>query len=150
MEQYKGGCSCGSVRFELDHPLWVVVCHCDACKKRTGSAYGISLVMDDNAVKAFTGPTKTFVRIGDSGKRVRYEFCPTCGTTMRWRVELIAGRQVFAGGALDEPSKLEIGGEMYTEEALSWARIGCELSSPSAPDDNLRSAMIEKAKASQR
>jgi hypothetical protein len=147
MQQYKGGCVCGSVRFELDkQPLWVVACHCEPCKKRTGSAFGISVVADSNAVKTFTGTTKTFTRTGDSGNQVDYEFCPTCGTTVRWHVALI-GRQVFAGGAFDQSRTLNIFGEMYTDEALPWARLGCELSRPGAPDNEFRNAMIEAAKS---
>jgi hypothetical protein len=149
MEQYKGGCSCGSVRFELhDRPLWTVVCHCNACKKRTGTAFGLSVVVEAASVKEFVGPTKTFIRIGDSGKAVRYEFCPTCGTTLRWHVALIPNRQVFAAGAFDQVGHFEALGEMYTDEALTWARLGCELSRPGAPDDDFRNAMIEKAKSS--
>lgn len=148
MEQYKGGCVCGAVRFLLDeHPLWVVACHCDPCKKRTGSAFGISVVVDSRSVKEFTGATKTFTRTGDSGKPVHYDFCPNCGTTVRWHVELIA-RQVFAGGAFDRAKELRIFGEMYAGEAIPWARLGCELIRAGAPDDEFRNAMIERAKRS--
>jgi hypothetical protein len=148
MGPLKGGCSCGSVRFELrGSPIWTNVCHCNACKKRTGSAFGFSIVVDSANVKEFVGPTKIFNRIGDSGKAVRYEFCPNCGTTLRWHVELIPNRQVFAGGAFDEPGQFDVLGEMYTDEALRWARIGCELSRPGAPDDRFRKAMIEKARS---
>jgi hypothetical protein len=148
MERYKGGCVCGSVRFELsDHPLWIVACHCDPCKKRTGSAFGISMVVENRSVAQFSGPTNIFARRGDSGKEVRYEFCPKCGTTVRWHVDLIS-RQVFAGGALDQPEQLAVFGEMYAGDALPWARLGCELVRPGAPDDAFRDAMIEKAKSS--
>jgi hypothetical protein len=149
MKQYKGGCSCGSVRFEVhDRPLWTIVCHCNACKKRTGSAFGLSVVFDAASVKEFVGATKTFIRIGESGKAVRYEFCPTCGTTLRWHVALLPNRQVFAGGAFDEVGQFGVVGEMYTGDALPWARLGCELSRPGAPDDDFRTAMIEKARPS--
>jgi Glutathione-dependent formaldehyde-activating enzyme len=56
MASYKGACSCGAVRFELSsHPLWVLACHCDACKKRTGSAYGVSVMVENGGVRKFTG-----------------------------------------------------------------------------------------------
>lgn len=149
MSKYRGGCSCGSVRFELrDRPLWTNVCHCDACKKRTGSAFGFSIVVEATNVKKFIGSTKTFVRRGESGKSVKYEFCPNCGSTLRWHVDLIPTRQVFAGGALDDASQIEICGEMYTGAALPWARIGCELTRPGAPDNDFRQKAIEKAKRS--
>jgi hypothetical protein len=145
MKQLEGGCSCGAIRFSLKRPLFVWICHCDACKKRTGSAYGISLPVDDTSVEKFEGTTKTFTRFGESGKKVDYEFCPDCGTTVRWRVERIGKRQCFAGGALDDPTQIEIGGEMYANEALPWARVECEVSNAYAPDPNFISQLSEKS-----
>src|SRR5260370_41115109 len=48
MRYLEGGCSCGAVRFALESALWVVACHCSICKKRTGSAFGISIPVDDH------------------------------------------------------------------------------------------------------
>jgi hypothetical protein len=133
MDLYKGGCSCGSVRFELaDHPLWVLACHCNACKKRTGSAYGVSVVVEKTAVQEFSGATRTFTRIGDTGNKVQYEFCPNCATTLRWHVDILPNRQVFAAGAFDDMRQFTVIAEMYTDDAVRWALLGCELSRPKA------------------
>jgi len=143
MAPHKGGCSCGSVRFEISgEPLWVLACHCPSCKKRTGSAYGISVMVESSAVKEFTGPTRTFRRKGDSGNEVRYEFCPNCATTLRWHVEMIPGRQAFAGGTFDNFDALVPVAEIYKDAAATWAGLGCELSRPRAPDEAFRAAMI--------
>jgi hypothetical protein len=151
MTQLEGGCSCGSVRFKLNRsPLWTNICHCDACKKRTGSAFGFSVVVEAVAVTEFSGETKTFTRKGGSGKHVHYEFCPQCGTTLRWHVELLAGRQVFAGGAFDDSTQFEVMGEMYTDQALPWSRIGHELACPGAPDDQFRKAATANMKTLRR
>jgi hypothetical protein len=147
MKVYSGGCSCGAVRFSVDRFLYRQACHCDACKKHTGSAYGLSVMVENDAVKEFVGETKTLVRIGESGKAVHYEFCPSCGTTVRWRIAIIPGRQVFAGGAFDAIDELKVVGEMYTATALPWARLGFELSRSGAPDDEFRNAMIAKTKS---
>jgi hypothetical protein len=37
-------------------------------------------------------------------------------------------------------------GEMYTETALPWARLECELSRSGEPDNDFRTVLIEKAK----
>jgi hypothetical protein len=151
MDSGKGGCSCGAVRFELaGHPLWVLACHCDACKKRTGSAYGVSVMVENKSVKEFTGETRTYTRAGDSGNKVRYEFCPHCGTTLRWHVDIVPNRQAFAGGAFDDMKGLSVIAEMYTDDALDWARLNCDLSRPRSPDDAFRNKMIAAAKSSQR
>ena len=142
-----GGCSCGALRFIIERHLYAQLCHCDACKKRTGSAYGISVVIEDAALLEFRGETRTFKRTADSGKPVEYEFCPGCGSVIRWRVAAMQGRQVIAGGAFDDPSAFEIAGEMYTANALPWARIGCEISTEGEPDSAYRSALIKKTAA---
>ena len=147
MENFEGGCSCGAIRFRIvGSPVWTNLCHCNACKKRSGSAFGFSFVADANQIAYFTGDTTKFVRKGDSGHSCTYEFCPTCGTTVRWKVDLI-DRYVFAGGALDDPRGIEVAAEIYTREALSWAQIGCELACAGAPNDEFRRAAVEKVKS---
>jgi hypothetical protein len=139
-----GGCSCGAVRFSITRHLFAQLCHCDACKKRTGSAYGISVAIDNADLESFDGETRTFTRIAESGNRVEYDFCPQCATTIRWRVAALHGRQVLAGGAFDNPQAFEIVGEMYTGEALPWGRIGCDITRKGAPDEPYRQAMISR------
>jgi hypothetical protein len=149
MKSYKGGCSCGSIRYELSgSPLWVNACHCDACKKRTGSAYGISAVVEKSMVRAFSGATKSYSRKGDSGKTVNYDFCPNCGTTVRWRVELMPSREIYAVGTLDQPGQVAPDGEYYTDAALPFARLNCALACSAAPDNAFRQALMEHAKNS--
>lgn len=146
MTSYAGGCSCGSVRFAIDDYLYVLVCHCDACKKRTGSAFGVSVVVDNARVSGLQGETKTFIRKADSGRSVEYEFCPNCGTTIRWSIKAVPHRKIFAGGAFDNMGQFTAAGEMYTVTALPWARPRCELSRSGEPDQDFRAALIEKSK----
>jgi hypothetical protein len=151
MTGLEGGCSCGAVRFKLNRgPLWTNICHCDACRKRTGSAFGFSVVVEAAAVADFSGETETFTRQGESGKHVHYDFCPRCGTTLRWNLKLLVDKQVFAGGAFDDPTQFDVMGEMYTNKALPWSRIGRELTCPGAPDDRFREAATAKMKALRR
>ena len=49
---------------------------------------------------------------------------------------------VFAGGAFDNMTALTVIAEMYTDDAMPWARLDCELSRPKAPDDAFRKLMI--------
>jgi hypothetical protein len=54
---------------------------------------------------------------------------------------------VFAGGALDDMTALTVIAEMYTDDAMPWARLDCELSRPKAPDDAFRKLMIAACKS---
>ena len=142
-----GSCSCGAVRFAVERYLYLLACHCGACRKRTGSAYGLSVVVEKKNVREFRGTTKTFTRKAESGRNVDYEFCPNCGTTIRWGVATMPERQVFAGGAFAEIEGFIVAGEMYTDRAIPWARLGCELSRSGEADNELRKAMIEKTQS---
>ena len=146
MEIYSGGCACGQVRFELaDKPTWVIACHCDECKKRTGSDYGVSVMTASANVAKFDGETKTYTRKGDSGSDVHYEFCPQCGTTVRWKVAYLSGKEALAAGAFDDISALGIAGEMYTDFKAPWVDLDQAHTCSQAPDDTIRHAWIEKS-----
>ena len=148
MDRYKGGCTCGAVRIELGAPpIWISACHCATCRKRTGSDYGISVVVDESGIKEFSGATNTHTRTGDSGNPVHYEFCPECGATVRWHLTMVPGRQVFAAGAFNDMSWMQILGEMYTAEAAPWGPVGWAASHPGPPDDDWRAQLIKNGKS---
>ena len=62
MKLYRGGCSCRAVLFTVRRYLYVQACHCDACKKRTGSAYGLSVMVENDDVAAFSGQRRTYTQ----------------------------------------------------------------------------------------
>jgi hypothetical protein len=146
MSTYAGGCSCGAVRFEVRDYLYALVCHCDACKKRTGSAFGISVVASDADVLGLSGETKTFTRIAETGRPVDYVFCPVCASTIHWKIKKVPEWTIFAGGAFDDIHRMPAAGAMYDERALSWARPQCAFSHIGEPDQEFRAALIRETK----
>jgi hypothetical protein len=147
MKAHTGRCSCGAVHFSITRFLYVLACHCDACKRRTGSAFGLSVPVEAEDISIFSGKTATFIRTAESGRKVHYEFCPTCGTTVRWSLDRVSNRYIFAAGTFDAIQELKAVGEMYTAVALPWARLGCELERPGLSDDSFKKAMIEQTRA---
>ncbi|MDB5418412.1 MAG: Glutathione-dependent formaldehyde-activating, family protein [Phenylobacterium sp.] len=97
-------CRCGAVRAECaGEPVRVSVCHCLACKRRTGSAFAAQARWPVDHV-AITGETKAFVRIADSGNRVTYRFCPACGSTMAYQIDDQAELVAIPMGAFADPA----------------------------------------------
>lgn len=53
----------------------------------------------------FTGGPRRKVRIeSDTGRWLENEFCPDCGTTVSWTLELFPDLRAIAGGTFDRPA----------------------------------------------
>jgi hypothetical protein len=74
----------GSWRRGFD-PVRVSFCQCLACQRRTGSVFGAQARFPANSV-TICGASKEFSRVGDAGSRALFNFCPTCGATVRGAV----------------------------------------------------------------
>ena len=97
-------CSCGQLREACEGaPLKVSVCHCDACRLRTGSAFGIAVFYPRGAVKA-EGGERTHTRKADSGFDVIFHFCPHCGSSVWWEPSRTPDRVAVALGAFADPN----------------------------------------------
>jgi hypothetical protein len=96
-------CSCGQLSlFCRGAPAKVSVCHCDACRRRTGSAFGISAFFRREEVTV-TGQDKSFTRDADSGHSVTFHFCPDCGSTVYWEPSRKPDMIGVASGAFADP-----------------------------------------------
>lgn len=79
-------CSCGQLRIEtLGEPLRISVCHCLACQRRTGSAFGVQARFVRTHV-AIQGRSSQYVRTADSGQKITFHFCPDCGSTVHYQL----------------------------------------------------------------
>jgi hypothetical protein len=86
MPERRGACCCGQLTVICTgEPIRVSVCHCRACKRRTGSAFSNNARFRADAV-TLIGRTATFSRTGEEiGRRTSYAFCPDCGATLCYR-----------------------------------------------------------------
>src|SRR5262245_629700 len=103
---HEGSCLCGAVRYRVvRNPTVAAVCHCTSCQHRTGSAFGISVVFAERDVEILKGNLKTYEhRSDESGRWVKMEFCPTCGTTVTATAEAFPGTRIITGGTFDDPN----------------------------------------------
>lgn len=80
-------CRCGGLRAECTgDPVRMSVCHCLACQKRTGSAFSTQARFPRAAV-TIEGDQRTYVRVAESGRRLTYQFCPGCGSTVAYVID---------------------------------------------------------------
>jgi hypothetical protein len=83
-------------------PKMVVACHCFACQRRTGAPFSANAFYAIETVEIL-GVATEFVHIGDSGRKVRCYFCPTCGSTIYWKSDVLSSMIGVAVGALADP-----------------------------------------------
>ena len=115
-------CCCESSGITLDgEPVLSAVCHCDNCKKRTGSAFGISVYFKNTQVTSRFGNTEVY-KISNEVEQERL-FCKTCGTTIYWKTSSFPEHIGVAGGCF---SKETMPGPEYTlsnENKCTWLNL---------------------------
>ena len=115
----EGGCLCGDLRLTTrSDPVRVIACHCATCKKRTGAAFGISIYFEEADVTFTAGAPQQYEFNSDtSGRWIRNDHCPRCGTTVSWTLEMRPGMRGVAGGSFDDPTWFHIDKHIWTHSA---------------------------------
>lgn len=81
-------CPCGALTAICrGEPQRISLCHCNDCKRRSGSAFALQATYPDAQVVT-SGAPAIYKRINDEGRWARFYFCATCGTTVWYRIAL--------------------------------------------------------------
>ncbi len=108
MDQFTGGCLCGSVRIVASgQPYRVGLCHCLDCRKHHGALFYAAAIFPQAAVSV-TGETSEY-----AGRH----FCPRCGSSVFARS---ADEIEVSLGALDAPDQLRPTYESWTLRREAW------------------------------
>jgi hypothetical protein len=121
----EASCSCGQLRVTVEgEPVRVSVCHCLACQRRTGSAFGYQARFPIEAFEV-EGDYKEHVRYSDDeGEERRFCFCPECGSTVFYRAEFLEPEFVaIPAGAFADPSFPQPMVEVYESRRHAWVRM---------------------------
>ncbi len=81
-------------------PVLSAVCHCDDCKRRTGSAFGLNSYFKQEDVHIQASEASVYHLDSALGEQFRY-FCRHCGSTLYWRVAIYEGLVGIASGCFD-------------------------------------------------
>lgn len=116
-------CACGKLRvFCSGEPTKVSLCHCLACQKRTGSAFGIAAFFERKQVQ-IEGAAKSFERPSDSGFPVIFHFCPDCGATVFWEPRRKPDYIAVGVGSFADPDFPAPDQAVYQERRHGWVAI---------------------------
>jgi hypothetical protein len=113
-------CSCGQLRVTTEgDPVRISMCHCLACQRRTGSAFGMQARWPKDRVDV-TGRCTEYVRISDAGEERTFRFCPDCGATVFWTNEGWPDSIAVPIGAFADPSFPQPTVSVYGVRRYPW------------------------------
>ena len=124
MTAHTASCRCGQLKaIVTGDPVRVSVCHCLACKKRSGSAFAVQARWPAEQV-TIGGESKTWVNVADSGNRATFHFCPACGSDVHYEINgkfdaLVA----IPLGAFDDPYFLTPKFSVWEDRKHDWLEI---------------------------
>jgi hypothetical protein len=83
-----GECGCGNIKIRTNgEPEFRLMCHCKSCQKRTGSDYSHNVYFSHEQVEIF-GEVKPYTRTAQEDRYLTNYFCPECGMTLYWHMDV--------------------------------------------------------------
>jgi hypothetical protein len=123
MVTHDAACSCGQLRVTVEgEPLRVSVCHCLACQRRTGSAFGFQARFPRDRV-SIEGDSREYVRISDEGEPRTFNFCPECGGTVYYVLGSAPDVVAVPVGAFADPGFPEPGRSVWESRKHAWVTL---------------------------
>jgi hypothetical protein len=120
MATHDAACSCGQLRVTVEgEPLRVSVCHCLACQRRTGSAFGFQARFPRDRVR-IEGDSHEYVRVSDAGDPRTFNFCPECGATVYYVVGSAPDLVAVPVGAFADPGFPEPRFSVWESRRHAW------------------------------
>ncbi|TVZ41505.1 hypothetical protein P886_0851 [Alteromonadaceae bacterium 2753L.S.0a.02] len=125
MKIHTANCCCGACNITVqEQPEMISVCHCNNCKKRTGSAFGISTYFEKENVTQISGQFHCY-RLHHKTQnhdQQRY-FCKNCGTTLYWKISTLPNLIGIAGGCFEDPDFYKPKHSVSHSQKLPWVSL---------------------------
>jgi hypothetical protein len=122
VERREAACSCGQLRLTAEgDPFRISMCHCLACQRRTGSAFGMQARWAEGRVE-IVGRYTEYTRTSDFGEDRTFRFCPDCGATVFWTTAGWPGIAV-AIGAFADPSFPQPNVSVWESRKYPWLSL---------------------------
>ena len=119
----EGRCACGAVSYRLTaEPLFVHCCHCLNCKRQTGSAFVINVLIEASRVELLSGEPVVVEVPRDDGSKQRIMRCPSCQIAV-WSFYTRSDVAFVRAGTLDKPSSVTPNVHIFTRSKLPWVTL---------------------------
>ena len=127
MATHGAACSCGQLRLTAEgDPIRISMCHCLACQRRTGSAFGIQARFSADNVRV-VGVHSDYVRVSDDGEERAFHFCADCGATVFYTLAASPDVVAVPIGAFADPNFPPPRVSVYESRKHPWLAITAEM-----------------------
>lgn len=115
-----GKCLCGKVNYSISaEPVRMAQCHCDHCRKSTGTGH-MSLAFFDKSAVSISGETSSYTTVADNGAEVTRHFCPDCGSRLFATNNVLTEIMSIAIGCVDDDSWYKPQAIVYNKRKPAW------------------------------
>jgi hypothetical protein len=122
-----GGCYCGAVQFTVeDNFSRFFFCHCEQCRKRSGTAHVANLFTTADSIHWVKGVDQ-IKRYDDltSPRSITKSFCKECGSPVPYTSKDGVKLVVPAGSLNEEPTK-QVDAKIFCGEQTHWYKVGIQ------------------------
>ncbi|MDO6417528.1 GFA family protein [Amphritea sp. 2_MG-2023] len=121
-----GSCCCGDVEFTLaDNFSNFYFCHCEQCRKLTGSAHASNLFTSPDNINWVKGAEKV-KRYDHQERTFSKAFCENCGSGLPFISQSGKSLIVPAGSLNGEPS-IALDAQIFCSEQTEWHQQGLQV-----------------------
>lgn len=118
MTEHSGSCLCGTVRFEIRGDFdRFYLCHCQHCRKDTGSAHAANL-FSQSARLSWQSGADAVTSFALPGTRHCRSFCSSCGSALP--DTQIPGLLVVPAGCLDTEITMVPTAHIFASSSAAW------------------------------
>jgi len=117
--KHAGSCLCGEATFEVEGDFErFFLCHCEHCRKDTGSAHAANLFSTTAQLKWLSGEEKVKTFDYQSSGHVK-GFCSNCGSALP-TIQMNGALLVVPAGSLDTDVSLKPQGHIFMNNKANW------------------------------
>jgi hypothetical protein len=116
-------CQCRGFRVvAAGDPAFVNICHCTDCQRRSGSPLTSNAYFPKADVR-LEGNYKTYSRPTSSGRGAHNYFCPSCGSTLCWMLDIRPDFYGIAIGAFNDPGFSAPTVSVWESSKYDWVMV---------------------------
>jgi len=117
--QHKGSCLCGQVTFEVEGDFdSFYFCHCEHCRKDTGSAHAANLFSSSARLKWLSGEEMVKTHNYKSSGHIK-SFCTECGSALP-NIQMDGALLVVPAGSLDVDVNISPTAHIFFASRANW------------------------------